>query len=97
VPNPHIIAASSGNFGHAIALACRIVGKRCTVVIGERYARVKVDAVCAYGGVVDLIDLQRISRAARVRELAYRHPDAYLASAYDDSLVIQATPRSARS
>jgi threonine dehydratase len=89
VPNPHIIAASSGNFGQAIALACRIFSRRCTVVMPETSARVKVDAVRAYGGVVDLIDVRWKSRAARVRELAEQHPDAYLASAYDDALVIQ--------
>ena len=89
VPNPHVIAASSGNFGQAIALACRIFGKRCTVVMPDTSAQVKVDAVREYGGAVDLIDLRVKSRAARVRELAGQHPDAYVASAYDDWLVIQ--------
>jgi threonine dehydratase len=89
VPNPHVIAASSGNFGQAIALACRIFGKRCTVVMPETSARVKVEAVRAYGGDVDLINVRVKSRAARVRELAEQHPDAYIASAYDDRLVIE--------
>jgi threonine dehydratase len=89
VPNPHIITASSGNFGQAIALACRIFGKRCAVVMPDKSAHVKVDAVRAYGGVADLIDVREQSRAARVRELGDRHPDAYVASAYDDPLVIQ--------
>ena len=89
VPHPHIIAASSGNFGQAIALACRISGKRCTVVMPSTSARVKVDAVRGYGGEVDLVDVRHTSRAARVRELAERHPEAYIASAYDDPLVIQ--------
>jgi threonine dehydratase len=89
VPNPHVIAASSGNFGQAIALACRISGKRCTVVMPSTSARVKVDAVRGYGGEVDLVDVRRTSRAARVRELAEHHPEAYIASAYDDPLVIQ--------
>ena len=89
VPNPHIIASSSGNFGQAIALACRISSKRCTVVMPQTSARVKVDAVRGYGGEVDLVDVRHTSRAARVRELAEQHPDAYIASAYDDALVIE--------
>jgi threonine dehydratase len=50
---------------------------------------VKVDAVREYGGQVDLIDVRHKSRAARVAELAAENPDAYVASAYDDPLVIQ--------
>jgi len=41
-----------------------------------------------YGGEVDLIDVRQTSRAARVVELAAASPDAYVASAYDDPLVI---------
>ncbi len=52
-------------------------------------AKVKINAVRDYGGEVDLIDLTRISRQARVQELALRDPDAYVASAYDDPLVIE--------
>jgi threonine dehydratase len=84
-----VIAASSGNFGQAIALACRLFDKRCTVVMPDRSAQVKVDAVREYGGVVDLIDVRVKSRAACVRELADQHPDVYIASAYDDRLVIE--------
>ena len=35
VPNEHIIGASSGNFGQALAYACRLTGKRCTVVMPD--------------------------------------------------------------
>ena len=52
-------------------------------------AQVKVDAVKEYGGQVDLIDAGTTSRAERVQELGRENPDAYLASAYDDPLVIQ--------
>ncbi|HKY05289.1 MAG TPA: threonine/serine dehydratase [Blastocatellia bacterium] len=89
VAEPRIITASSGNFGQALAHACQLLGKSCTVVMPATSARVKVDAVREYGGVVDLLDVTRMSRADRVAELAALHPDAYVASAYDDPLVIE--------
>jgi threonine dehydratase len=51
-------------------------------------AKVKIEAVQEFGGQVDLIDTNQVSRAARVRELLARYPEAYGASAYDDPLVI---------
>jgi len=88
VEQRHIIAASSGNFGQALACACQILNKNCTVVMPATSARVKIEAVREFGGVVDLIDTEKISRAARVRELVAQHPEAYAASAFDDPLVI---------
>ena len=88
VPNPHVITASSGNFGQAMAYACKLFGKRCTIVMPANSARVKVDAVLAYGGRVDLVDTTKVKRAIRVAQLAAENPDAYIASAYDDPYVI---------
>ncbi|MBS2000605.1 MAG: pyridoxal-phosphate dependent enzyme [Cyanobacteria bacterium SZAS LIN-5] len=85
---PHLIAASSGNFGQALACACQLLGKKCTVVMPGTSAQVKIDAVAGYGGVVDIVDTTRISRAERVTQLALEHPDAQVVSAYDDQLVI---------
>ncbi|HEV3275520.1 MAG TPA: pyridoxal-phosphate dependent enzyme [Terriglobia bacterium] len=89
VSNPMIIAASSGNFGQALAYACSLVGKRSIIVMPQNSARVKVDAVREYGGEVDFVDVRVKSRATRVAELAAVHPEAYVASAYDDPLVIE--------
>jgi len=89
IAQDRIITASSGNFGQAVAAACRALGKSCTVVMPNTSARVKVDAVRVYGGAVDLIDVSQTSRQARVRELAQADPGAYVASAYDDPLVIE--------
>jgi len=89
VPNEHIIAASSGNFGQALAYACRLTGKRCTVVMPHDSAQVKVEAVRDYGATVDLINVREISRSERVRQLAGETGEAYIASAYDDPLVIE--------
>jgi threonine dehydratase len=84
-----IITASSGNFGQAMAFACSLLGKSCVIVMPSTSAKVKVDAVREYGGEVDLIDVRVIGRAARVEQLARENPDAYVASAYDDPLVIE--------
>jgi threonine dehydratase len=84
-----IIAASSGNFGQAMAYACSLLDKACTIVMPATSAQVKIDAVREYGGLVDLIDVKVKGRADRVAELAHENPDAYVASAYDDLLVIE--------
>lgn len=89
VPNDEIITASSGNFGQALACACRILGKKCTVVMPANSAQVKVEAVRSYGAAVDLIDTKTVKRAARVEELMRNAPHAYRASAYDDEFVIE--------
>jgi len=88
VPHPHVITASSGNFGQAMAYACKLFGKRCTIVMPANSARVKVEAVLGHGGRVDLVDTTKIRRADRVAQLAAENPDAYIASAYDDPFVI---------
>lgn len=84
-----IITASSGNFGQALAYACSLVGKSCIVVMPDRSSRVKIAAVREYGGQVDLIDVSVKGRNERVAELAKKYPEAYIASAYDDPLVIE--------
>jgi threonine dehydratase len=89
VPNEHIIGASSGNFGQALAYACQLTGKRCTVVMPHDSARVKVEAVRDYGAIVDLINVREISRSERVQQLAAESGEAYIASGYDDPLIIE--------
>jgi threonine dehydratase len=89
VPNDEVFTASSGNFGQGIAYACQLLGKKCTVVMPDTSARVKIDAVAGYGATVDLIDVKKISRAARIAQIAKEKPNAYQGSAYDDPLVIE--------
>jgi threonine dehydratase len=88
VPNPHVITASSGNFGQALAYACKLTGKRCTVVMPTTSAKVKIAAVKGHGAEVVLVDTTVTPRAVKVAELAAQHPEAYVASAYDDPFVI---------
>lgn len=89
VPHPELLTASSGNFGQALALAAAEAGKRCTVVMPATSAQVKVQAVRDYGATVELVDLRVKSREARLAELAREKPLAYVASPYDDDLVIE--------
>ncbi|HLA95999.1 MAG TPA: threonine/serine dehydratase [Pyrinomonadaceae bacterium] len=88
VPNDEILTASSGNFGQALAYACKLLNKKCTVVMPAISAQVKIDAVRGFGATVDLVDTKVIARNARVAQLAAEMPTAYLASAYDDQFVI---------
>lgn len=89
VPNDLIVTASSGNFGQALAYACQLLKKQCIIVMPSMSVQVKIDAVREYGGTVDLVEVSKKSRQQRVSELAAEHPEAYVASAYDDPLVIE--------
>lgn len=89
VSNETIITASSGNFGQALARACQLLDKRCIVVMPKTSAAVKIEAVRNYGAAVDLIDTREVGRKERVLQIAQDFPNAYLASAYDDPLVIE--------
>jgi threonine dehydratase len=89
VSQAHIITASSGNFGQAIAYACSLFGKRCTVVMPATAPKIKVDAVREYGAEVDLVDIRKKGRLERLAELSKQYPAAYVASPYDDPFVIE--------
>ncbi len=84
----HLVAASSGNFGQALACACRLLGKRATIVMPETSARVKIEAVRSHGARVELTDVRREPREAVVQRILAADPEAEAASAYDDPLVI---------
>src|SRR5687768_8920573 len=89
VPNGELLTASSGNFGQALAYACKLLGKKCTVVMPDTSAKVKIDAVRSYGATVDLVNVKTIGRNERVAQVAAEMPNAYFASAYDDAFVIE--------
>ncbi|MBX3290756.1 MAG: threonine/serine dehydratase [Acidobacteria bacterium] len=88
VENDTIITASSGNFGQALAYACKLLGKKAVIVMPDTSAKVKIDAIRNYGAQLDLIDTNKIGRNERVEQLAAEMPEAYQASAYDDQFVI---------
>ncbi|HTV72820.1 MAG TPA: pyridoxal-phosphate dependent enzyme [Candidatus Acidoferrales bacterium] len=88
VPHRHFLAASSGNFGQALAFACQLLDRRCTIVMPRDSARVKIEAILDLEAEVELIDVQATSRFERIRELAAKWPQAYVVNAYEDELVI---------
>jgi len=88
IPQERVVTASSGNFGQAMAYACKLLGKTCTVVMPNTSAQVKIAAVQAYGGIVDLIDVREIGRADRVQQLLEEQLGAFYAQAYDDYRVV---------
>jgi threonine dehydratase len=88
IPQQRVVTASSGNFGQAVAYACKLLGKTCTVVMPDTSSPVKINAVQSYGGLTDLIDVREISRNDRVQQLLAEQPDAFYAQAYDDYRVV---------
>ncbi|GER89447.1 serine/threonine dehydratase [Dictyobacter vulcani] len=88
VPHTQIMTASSGNFGQAVAYACQLLNKSCTVVMPDTSAQVKVAAVQAFGGTVDLVDVRKVSRTERVKQLLEKTEDGFWAQAYDDYRVV---------
>lgn len=88
IPQQRVIAASSGNFGQAVAYASKLLGKSCTVVMPATSARVKIAAVQGYGGIADLIDTRKMSRAERVQQLLAEQEGAFEAHAYNDYRVV---------
>lgn len=89
VPNTHLITASSGNFGQALACACKLLGKRCTVVMPNNSAKVKIAGVEHYGAEIELIDTKVISREAKLDSLRKSFPAACITNAYDHPLIIE--------
>lgn len=88
IPQQRVVAASSGNFGQAVAYACKMLDKSATIVMPDTSARVKIEAVKSYGAVADLINVREISRDGRVQQLLAEHPDAFAAQAFDDYRVV---------
>lgn len=84
----HLVAASSGNFGQALALACRLLRKQATIVMPSISAGVKIDAVRSHGAAVELTDVEKESREEGVTRVLASFPEAEVASAYADPAVI---------
>lgn len=87
-PASRLIAASSGNFGQALAYAASLMNKEAIIVMPDNSAAVKVEAVKRFGGRVELVETKKVSRAQRVSELSEQYPDAQVLSAYDHDDVI---------
>ena len=88
VEAPRLLAASSGNFGQALAYAGKVLGKPTTIIMPHTSAQVKIDAVRSHGATVDLIDVQQVGRAERIAWHAARDPGVYASNAYDDPYIV---------
>lgn len=88
VKEDHLITSSSGNFGQALAFACKLLGKKCHIVMPDNSVKVKIESVRNYGAVVDLIDVNKIGRDERVSQLCNKFPNAFRASPFNDRFVI---------
>lgn len=88
VEEKEVITASSGNFGQAVAYACMLLGKRCTVVMPLTSSRTKQAAIRAYGGEIELLDVAITSRMERMEQIRREHPDAFIAPPYDHYRVV---------
>ena len=64
----HVIAASSGNFGQALALAAREAGLRCTVVVPHNAPAVKMAAMRGYGAELVLCEPTLEGRRSTLKE-----------------------------
>ena len=85
----HLITISSGNFGQALACACQQFEKRCTILMPETSARVKIEAVRGYGANVKLVDTEKRSRAEHLSEFVSSLAESHeVVSPYDDDRVI---------
>lgn len=82
------LTASSGNFGQALACACKLKGVECKVVMPMSSARVKIHAVRSHGAEVVFVDTTVQTRASMVKEVSKQYPNYYVASAYDCEHVI---------
>lgn len=68
-----VITHSSGNHAQALALVCRILGVRATIVMPQNAPGLKLAATRAYGAEVVLYDPAVATREAISQELAARH------------------------
>jgi threonine dehydratase len=82
-----VVAASSGNHGAAVALACQRIGVRCTVYVPGHASSVKIDAMQGTGAVVELHGIDGVDTEVHARQVAEQSGRPYL-SPYNDWDVI---------
>lgn len=85
----HLATTSSGNFGQALAFACKREGRDCTVIMPDNSSTVKIEATRSLGADVRLVDLRAKSRQAWLEEIIASIEDQIeTISPYDDDRVI---------
>lgn len=97
IKNNSVIAASSGNFGQALALAAKMTNKRCHIIMPSTSALCKVKAVRSHGATVVFVDTTKGESRAQgvkntIKQQTLKYPNEqppYHASAFDSDYVIQ--------
>jgi threonine dehydratase len=82
-----VVAFSSGNHAQAVALVCRLLGIRATVVMPDDAPQAKIDATRGYGAEVVLYDRASQSRDDLAEEIC-RERSAVLVPPFDDELIM---------
>ncbi len=82
-----VVAFSSGNHAQAVALVCRLLGIRATVVMPDDAPQAKIDATRGYGAEVVLYDRASQSRDDLADQIC-RERGAVLVPPFDDELVM---------
>lgn len=85
----HLVTVSSGNFGQALAYACQLTGKRCTVVMPSAASKAKIEAVQKFGSTVRLVDVTVKSRTQWMDEIVPELGEVEVVSPFDDPRVIE--------
>ena len=82
-----VVAFSSGNHAQAVALVCRLLGLRATVVMPDDAPQAKIDGTRGYGAEVVLYDRASQSRDDLAEQIC-RERGALLVPPFDDELVM---------
>ena len=82
-----VVAHSSGNHGHAVAYAARLLGVRAVIVVPETAPAIKTEAIIANGAELVTVPPTMAARLAAVRDLMDQHGYA-LIPPFDDPNVI---------
>jgi len=82
-----VVAFSSGNHAQAVALVCRLLGIRATVVMPDDAPQAKIDGTRGYGAEVVLYDRASQSRDDLADQIC-RERGALLVPPFDDELVM---------
>lgn len=82
----HVVTASSGNHGQAVAYIARALGIRATIVAPEDAPKVKVRGMEALGATVEFCGVTSTARLNRAAEIV-RETGAVFVAPYDDPYV----------
>jgi threonine dehydratase len=84
---PRVITHSSGNHGHALALAARARGMHAVVIVPRNSARTKIAAIEAAGARIEFCDPGLPAREKKLAEILGRE-SAELVHPFDDDRII---------